>query len=62
MPADNGQPEAKTDIAKNLDFSAILTLETAVFAHFLDSSQNVEVFSPERAPACPPALTAPIRC
>jgi hypothetical protein len=62
MPADNGQPEAKTDIAKNLDFSAILGTETAVFSHFLDSSQLDVVFSPDRVPAGPPALTAPIRC
>jgi hypothetical protein len=62
MPADNGQPEAKTDIAKNLDFFAILSPEMAVFSHFLDSAQVVADFSPEGAPAGPPALTAPIRC
>jgi hypothetical protein len=62
MPADNGQPEAKTDVAKNLDFFAILSPETAVFSQFLDSSQIVTDFSPDGVPAGPPALTAPIRC
>jgi len=62
MPADNGQPEAKTDASKNLDFFAILSLETVVFSHFLDSDQLDAVFSPDRVPAGPPALTAPIRC
>jgi hypothetical protein len=62
MPADNGQPEAKTDVAKNLDFFAVLSLETDVFSHFLDSLQIVADFSPDGVPASPPALTAPIRC
>jgi hypothetical protein len=38
MPADNGQPEAKTDVAQNIGFHAILGVETAVFSHFLDVS------------------------
>ena len=53
MPADNGQPEAKTDIAPNVDFHAILGLETAVFSHFLEASRIVIDPLSDSAPAAP---------
>jgi hypothetical protein len=62
MPADNGQPEAKTDISKIIGFFAILGLETAVFSSFLDTSQTVADFPRDSAPVSPPGLTISLRC
>lgn len=62
MPADNGQPEAKTDVAQNVDFHAILGLETAVFSHFLEVSETVVDFLSDSAPTAPPGLTVSLRC
>ncbi len=62
MPADNGQPETKTDIAKNTDFHAIFGPEMAVFAHFLEASRIVVDPLSDRVPLAPPGLTISLRC
>jgi hypothetical protein len=62
MPADNGQPETKTEISKNTGFFAILGLETIVFSHFLDTTQTVADFLSVSAPASPPGLAISLRC
>jgi hypothetical protein len=62
MPADNGQPETKTDITKNTDFHAILGAETAVFSYFLEASGIVVDPLSDRVPTAPPGLTISLRC
>jgi len=62
MPADNGQPEAKTNVAQNVDFHAILGLETAVFSHFWGPSLTVVDFLTDSSPTAPPGLSVSLRC
>lgn len=62
MPADNGQPEAKTNVAQSVDFHAILGLETAAFSHFPEASRTVVDFLSDSPPTAPPGLAVSLRC